>query len=320
MSLIASFLDSLFDHFTMPGAERIDVRLSKNRCVFAKFYVEGTTVYRIPYRILKLKQVDVAITNPFIVYILVGTDESGEECIYVGKSKNGIENRPLSHEDKGCNWDCCYVITEKDDSFLNDGVIQYLEDQICSRVNLVGRYKNTTKVTNSDTVNDLDRYSGDKLMEKAFLLLDVLGLDLIIEDDEQIVDVAPVPATPAQKRLGDLRLDSKQLESMTFIRDSLLGIDACLRIAYNDSSWNYMRVSFYDKNKALVYYRGLRDGTIKCYIQGESDFFSDADVVPTAPGEVYGSCHSVFIVKNMGDAKKLIGLCRKAYNHQYSRK
>lgn len=304
----------------MSGAERIDVRLSKNRCIFAKFFVENAVVYRLPYRILKAKQIDVQIGNPFIVYILVGSDSSGNDCIYVGKSKNGIDNRPLSHEGQGRSWEYCYVVTEKDDSFLNDGIIQYLEDQICSRINLVGRFTNITKVTNSDTVNDLDRYSGDKLMEKAFLLLDVLGLDLTVETGELPIDIVSDSVASVQKQLGDLRLDSKQLESMAFIRDSLLEMDACLRVVFNDSSWNYMRVSFYDKNKALVYCRGLRDGTIKCYIQGESDFFSDADVVPTAPGEVYGSCHSVFFVKNMGDAKKLIGLCRKAYNHQYSRK
>ena len=66
----------------------------------------------------------------FVVYILLGKNNNGKDVIYVGKSKNGLKNRPTAHEDKYPNWTVCYILTQfKERTFFNDGSIQYLEDE-----------------------------------------------------------------------------------------------------------------------------------------------------------------------------------------------
>ena len=55
-------------------------------------------VYKMPYSIMKNKTHGLTFSNRFVVYILYGINEAGQDCIYVGKSKNGIDNRPTSHE------------------------------------------------------------------------------------------------------------------------------------------------------------------------------------------------------------------------------
>lgn len=298
----------------MKNAERIDVRLSQNRCASAKSVGEEAIVYRIPYQIIKCRQVDLSIENPFVVYILVGKDSSGNDSIYVGKSTKGIDNRPASHGDKGCVWSQCFIITEKGDSFLNDGIIQYMEYQVWSRVNGIARFNNTTVVTNAGTANEMDRYSADKLLDRAYRLLDVLGLDLIVDQGDIVIDHVSNSTVEKPKSLDDLDLSPVQRELMAYIRDSLLNVDPHLRIVVNDGSWNYVRFSFADRNKALVYCRGMKKkGIIRAYIQGTSDLFDDPEVLPVSSSEVYGSCKSTFDVKDRADAAKLVDLCIRAY-------
>ena len=55
-------------------------------------------VYRIPYQdLVNGLDTSLKIKNKFIVYILFGESESGKDVVYVGKSKNGMKNRPTSH-------------------------------------------------------------------------------------------------------------------------------------------------------------------------------------------------------------------------------
>ena len=64
----------------------------------------STLVYRIPYQNLSSKDEIFTIENQFIVYILYGKNDAGRDVIYVGKSKNGLKNRPTSHENKYSKW------------------------------------------------------------------------------------------------------------------------------------------------------------------------------------------------------------------------
>ena len=58
-------------------------------------------VYRIPYQNLSVGADEpIKIKNKFIVYILFGENNDGQDVIYVGKSTNGLKNRPTSHDDK----------------------------------------------------------------------------------------------------------------------------------------------------------------------------------------------------------------------------
>ena len=150
-------------------------------------------VYKIPYKDIENKRIGFQIPNPFIVYILFGRNPKGKDMIYVGKSKNGITNRPTAHKDKFEEWTTCYVLTQfKERTFFNDGTIQYLEDQLNSRIKEIGLYNNTTLSTTSGTANKDDEEDCDDYLAEAYNMLNVLGLDLISnsEEDEAENDIS----------------------------------------------------------------------------------------------------------------------------------
>ncbi len=146
-------------------------------------------VYKIPYRDIEMKKIGFLIPNLFIVYILFGKNPNGKDRIYVGKSKNGLANRPTSHKDKYDNWTTCYVLTQfRERTFFNDGTIQYLEDTLNHRINEIGLYCNTTLSTTSGTANKDDEEYCDDYLAEAYKMLDILGLDLITNSEEAKAD------------------------------------------------------------------------------------------------------------------------------------
>lgn len=146
-------------------------------------------IYKIPYSSIRSKNTGFIIPNRFIVYILFGKNNHGKDMIYVGKSKNGIDNRPGAHKDKYDQWTTCYVLTQfKERTFFNDGTIQYLENELNSRVDEVGFYNNTTLNTTTGTANTDDMEDCDDYLAEAYKMLDVLGLDLISNSEEAEAD------------------------------------------------------------------------------------------------------------------------------------
>lgn len=143
-------------------------------------------LYKIPYKKLEAKRPGFMIPNPFVVYILVGKDENAHDVIYVGKSKNGLNTRPTSHTEKCKNWLTCYVLTQfKERTFFNDGTIQYLENELNNRINEVKSYNNTTLNTNSGTASSDDKDDSDDYLNEVYKMLQMLGLDLITNSEEQ---------------------------------------------------------------------------------------------------------------------------------------
>ena len=170
-------------------------------------------VFRIPYQDL-IGGIDssLKIKNKFIVYILFGENETGKDVVYVGKSKNGLRNRPTSHGDLYSHWDYCYILTQFEErTFFNDGTIQYIEDQVNKRVNEINHYENKTSQTTGGTANRNDEEDCDTYLQKAYLMLDVLGLDLITymqddsddssDDDTQSVGTVPDGIYQMSRRL-----------------------------------------------------------------------------------------------------------------------
>ena len=164
----------------------------KGRSVEISEATSSLLVYRIPYQnLLTTATEPITIKNKFIVYILFGENPAGQDVIYVGKSTNGLKNRPTSHDDKYNSWTYCYVLTQFEErTFFNDGTIQYIEDKVNKRVNDLKHYQNTTNKTNAGTANTFDMEDCDEYLEKAYQMLDVLGLDLITfySDSEDIID------------------------------------------------------------------------------------------------------------------------------------
>ena len=130
--------------------------------------VSSVLVYRIPYGDLKKKKYP-DIDNNFIVYILFGRNAFGKDAVYVGKSTNGMKNRPTSHEGKYDNWSTCFVLTQHaEKTFLNDGCIQYMEYMINERVRKDRRYVDTTDITNTGTANKSEQEDCDEYLEEAY--------------------------------------------------------------------------------------------------------------------------------------------------------
>lgn len=160
--------------------KKYTLRLNDKHCIEISKPISTLLVYKIPYKNVKAKDHNVDISNRFIVYILFGKNASGKDIVYVGKSKNGIDNRPTSHEDKNADWTDCYVLTDiKERTILNDGTIQYLEDKICNRINDIKQYINTTVQTTSGTANHSDMEDCEEYLQEAYDMLYTLGLDLI---------------------------------------------------------------------------------------------------------------------------------------------
>lgn len=183
----------------MANDKKYIIKFNKQRCIELSKPINTILVYRIPYKNIKAKNHGIDISNRFVVYILYGRNAKGKDIIYVGKSKNGINYRPLAHEDKNENWTTCFILTDiKERTILNDGTIQYLEDKICSRVNDIDKYINTTSQTTSGTANHSDMEDCDEFLEEAYDMLFALGLDLYETEDE-----AQPPSPVEAKRDSD---------------------------------------------------------------------------------------------------------------------
>lgn len=183
-------------------ANKYMVKTNDKNCIEMTKPNSSIIVYKIPYKEMKNRVVDVNITNRFIVYILVGKNTNGKDIIYVGKSKNGIDNRPTAHEDENKKWKICYVLTTfAERTFFNDGTIMYIEDQINQRLRTLDMYENTTKVTTSDTTNIFDKEFCDEYIEEVYKMLYILGLDLTLEEVEM---EGPVLARTVPTGLEDM--------------------------------------------------------------------------------------------------------------------
>lgn len=183
-------------------ANKYMVKTNDKNCIEMTKPNSSIIVYKIPYKEMKNRVVDVNITNRFIVYILVGKNTDGKDIIYVGKSKNGIDNRPTAHEDENKKWKVCYVLTTfAERTFFNDGTIMYIEDQINQRLRTLDMYENTTKVTTADTTNIFDKEFCDEYIEEVYKMLYILGLDLTLEEVEM---EGPVLARTVPTGLEDM--------------------------------------------------------------------------------------------------------------------
>jgi hypothetical protein len=162
-------------------------------------------VYKIPYKIMKQKTLEVQITNRFIVYILLGKNNTGQDIVYVGKSKNGIDNRPTSHEGENKQWHECYILTTfSEKSFFNDGTIQYIENQIHQRIRRLNKFENTTKATNTDTISLSDAEDCIDYLNEVYNMLYILGLNLLpIDNGTEKETKTSIPTNDLQQALVD---------------------------------------------------------------------------------------------------------------------
>lgn len=174
-------------------------------------------VFKIPYAELKNAQAvaELKIENRFVIYILHNTANK----IYVGKSKNGIVNRPKAHEDRAV-WNDCYILTNfKERTFFNDGTIQYIEDKLCKRFSELDRYTNTTKVTSTNTANANDEEDCDEYIEEAVKMLYALGLDMSERKED----------APTEAPIGKYTVATPMAPLFAKIKEELLKVNSDIR-------------------------------------------------------------------------------------------
>ena len=222
-----------------------------NQCIEMSKANSSILIYKLPYMLIKNKTHGLNISNRFIVYILFGTNDKGKDIIYVGKSKNGIDNRPAAHEDKNTNWQLCYILTTfKERTFFNDGTIQYIEDKIRQRIDFIDRYINTTKQTTSGTANMFDEEDCDDYLLEAYNMLFSIGLDLIenpvpvVNTNKKNYEIAPGMMPLYNKFLDMLKTINKDIEVIScgtyikFVLDkdilgSIISNNTALKISFN---------------------------------------------------------------------------------------
>lgn len=160
------------------------INVTSSKCVEVSRPNSSILVFKIPYGIVKAKTYDVKIENRFIVYILHNKNSNGKDSIYVGKSKNGLDNRPQAHNNKSESWTDCYILTTfKERTFLNDGTIQYIENALKHIIDdNEASYANTTIQTAENTANSTDEEFCKEYIEEVKEMMYLLGLNLHPQD------------------------------------------------------------------------------------------------------------------------------------------
>ncbi len=298
----------------MDGVFSIDY--TDKNCVKISHLRDKCQVYRIPYKVLKNRSYDVIIENNFIVYVLLGKNKSGKDVVYVGKSIKGLDSRPLSHEDKCPFWSYCYVITEGKDSYLNDGVIQYIENELSMRFQKSEDYELTTSVTNTDTANSRDIRYADQLLQYAYKMLNALGLDITESSTTSLTSpVMHIPAVADPSDYSILNLNETLSVWMDSIKTSMLSIDPGMIIGFSEN-WHYVRFGIPNKRITLAYCVCNNKKTfIEAHIYGTPDWFDCSDVMLAGRNNKYGKCCSIFYIRNDSDLRRFVSLCALSYSN-----
>ncbi len=292
----------------------IRIKYTKNKCVEVTKTSNTIQICRIPYDILKSGDCDIHIQNRFIVYVLLCRNPEGRDIAYVGKSKNGTDDRPLKHEESNVKWDDCYIITDSDQSFLNDGVIQYLEKEIFTILKKSQLYTLTTKNVNTDTANPADKESADSMLNLAVKIVDILGMH--IPETETKTSGTDEKNT----NLGDLNLPPEQMKLIEYVNDGILSVseDINMRVV---PGWKYAAYGINNTHRTLAYcvYDKSRSG-FKAYMIGKPELYNDSDVIPAEQGSRYGKCLSKYSFTDTKGADKLIRLCKVGLDSVIKRK
>ena len=115
------------------------------------------------------------------VYILRSVKLNGKDVVYVGESEQGGKTRPTSHEDKGVEWDYCYVMTVSTAMKaveMTTDVLLTLEDRLRDYLDDDERYLNTTKKTQKVVLDERQKVFVDKYLTVVLDLLDLAGMPI----------------------------------------------------------------------------------------------------------------------------------------------
>jgi hypothetical protein len=124
-------------------------------------------------------EMDVLLTRPELdspgVYILIGSDESGDSRIYIGEAEC-VKNRLRQHRDKEF-WVQVIAFISKDEN-LTKGHIKYLEAELIKKAVLVGKASLENSQGGNAVLPESDIADMKVFLSKLYQLLPVLGTDV----------------------------------------------------------------------------------------------------------------------------------------------
>lgn len=112
------------------------------------------------------------------VYILIGSDESGDSRIYIGEAEC-VKNRLKQHKDKEF-WVQVMAFISKDEN-LTKGHIKYLESELIRKAIAVGKTTLENSQGGNAVLPESDIADMEVFLSKLYQLLPVLGTDVFTD-------------------------------------------------------------------------------------------------------------------------------------------
>ncbi len=133
------------------------------------------------------------------VYVLAGTDDDGEERLYVGEA-DVLGDRLRSHANRKDFWTWFVAFTAADEN-LNKAHVRYLEARLLSLAKTANQWVlENTVVPNQPPLSEADRADADWFLAEMLLIYPVLGIDAF-----EVVASDPAPAAGADALIMDGR-------------------------------------------------------------------------------------------------------------------
>ena len=124
-------------------------------------------------------EIDTLLKRPELnspgIYILIGSDESGDSRIYIGEAEC-VKNRLKQHKDKEF-WVQVMAFISKDEN-LTKGHIKYLESELIKKAIAVGKATLENSQGGNAVLPESDIADMEVFLSKLYQLLPVLGTDV----------------------------------------------------------------------------------------------------------------------------------------------
>ncbi len=127
-------------------------------------------------------EIDTLLKRPELIspgiYILIGSDESGDSRIYIGEAEC-VKNRLKQHKDKEF-WVQVMAFISKDEN-LTKGHIKYLESELIKKAIAVGKTTLENNQGGNAVLPESDIADMEVFLSKLYQLLPVLGTDVFTD-------------------------------------------------------------------------------------------------------------------------------------------
>ena len=137
------------------------------------------------------------------VYVLAGTDDDGENRLYVGEA-DVLGDRLRSHANRKDFWTWFVAFTSADEN-LNKAHVRYLEARLLVLAKTANQWVlENTAAPNQPPLSEADRADADWFLDEMLLIYPILGIDAF-----EAAASDPAPATS----VGELVMDGRGVDA-----------------------------------------------------------------------------------------------------------